>query len=81
LQITLKGKASQKEFQLLVEPKHLDMSLLDFLRAQGFPVASSCSGAEVCRKCIIQNEILSCAVSVSDFLKEYPDGIVVIDYL
>lgn len=81
MQITLHGRASQKDYILEVLPEHYDLTLMDFLRLKGFTIASSCSGAGVCKKCVIQDGILSCRPAVSEFLKERPDGLVIVDYL
>jgi uncharacterized 2Fe-2S/4Fe-4S cluster protein (DUF4445 family) len=55
--------------------------LMDFLRAQGIPVASSCGGDGVCRKCVVNEDVLSCQVTVEQFLSDHPSGVVGISYL
>jgi len=81
LQIILHGKASGRVYPIEVLPEHFDLSLLDFLRSKGFTIASSCDGAGICQKCVIQDGILSCGPTVIEFLKTRPDGIVIVDYL
>lgn len=59
----------------------LTVNLMDFLRAQGLPVASSCDGEGVCRKCVVNEVLLSCQLSVGGFLQRHPDGVVVLSYV
>ncbi|MFA5584320.1 MAG: hypothetical protein WDA09_08905 [Bacteriovoracaceae bacterium] len=81
MQITIHGMASGRIYKIEVKSEHYDLSLLEFLRSKGFTIASSCDGAGVCQKCVIQDGILSCGPTVIEFLKTRPDGIVIIDYL
>lgn len=81
MQIILQGKASGRVYTIEVLPEHLELNLLSFLRLQGFTIASSCDGAGVCQKCVIQDGILSCGPTVSEFLQSRPDGVVIVSYL
>jgi uncharacterized 2Fe-2S/4Fe-4S cluster protein (DUF4445 family) len=62
-------------------PTSLNQTLLDYLVSLGHPVASSCSGEGVCKKCVIQNDMLSCQYTIEEFMKAVPDGVVKIGYL
>jgi Na+-transporting NADH:ubiquinone oxidoreductase subunit NqrF len=67
-QINLYGKASQREFKLAIKTEDLDLTVLAFLQKNQFPIASSCSGEGVCKKCIINQDTLSCKVTVAEWL-------------
>lgn len=55
--------------------------LMAFLREHGIPVASSCDGEGVCRKCVVNGECLSCQTTLAQFLVNHPQGLVEIAYL
>ncbi len=74
------GLASGREHGPWQAPEENTL-LMDFLRAHGIPVASSCAGDGVCRKCVVNGEVLSCQLTVEQFLKDYPSGVVEIGYL
>jgi ferredoxin len=67
--IILLGKASLREYELEVTADDLALTVLEFLQKHQFPIASSCSGEGICRKCIINQNILSCMEKVSEWLK------------
>ncbi len=78
--IRVHGLASQKmvgEFQV-EDPQ---ANLMEFLRHRGVPIASSCGGDGVCRKCVVNGEEMSCQLSVGAFLVLHPEGIVTVGYL
>jgi hypothetical protein len=81
LQITLKGLASQNVWIFKVSDEDLDLTLMDFLRKNQMMIASSCSGAGICKKCVIQDEILSCRPTVREFLQGRPQADVIVSYL
>jgi len=81
VQIKLLGKASGKTRILEVSEIDLNKDLLTLLRSLEIPVASSCSGEGICKKCIIQNDWLSCKMTLKEFLTREPDGIIRISYL
>lgn len=56
-------------------------NLLDFLRRNGVPVASSCGGEGVCQKCTVNQDLVSCQISVGAFLQSSATGVVEISYL
>ncbi len=78
--LTVFGGASGKRYGPWKTPPQ-PILLLEFLRAQGIPVASSCAGEGVCRQCVVNENVLSCQLTVQRFLVDYPDGVVVIGYL
>ena len=59
--IAIHGTASDS-FRYLPELTKEDeiMSLLDYLNKQNQGIASSCLGEGVCKKCIINQDVLSC---------------------
>jgi len=66
----LLGKASQRSYTLNVSTDDLQLNLLDFLLKNQFPIASSCSGEGICKKCVINEDILSCEVKVYEWLEK-----------
>lgn len=58
------GEASKKEIiQLEVSYRDFETTLMDFLLKNGIPVASSCGGDGICKKCTVtmnHQKILSC---------------------
>lgn len=79
--ITVFGNASNSVVKtLFVNEGDMNMSLLEFLRKNGIPVAYSCDGNGVCMKCIFNQSLLSCQISVGQYLKE-KEGLLIFDYL
>lgn len=82
--IIVRGLASAREVaRLEATEDELELTLMEFLRAHRIPVASSCFGEGVCRKCVVKSgevEFLSCLITVKTFLLEY-DSTVSISYL
>lgn len=69
-QIEVFGNASKKLVKTLkVTEKNLELNLMDFLRENNLPIASSCLGKMQCEKCIINGFLLSCSVTVKEFLR------------
>lgn len=81
MQITVLGKASGLSTTLQVVPLEMSHNLMLWLRAQGVTIASSCDGEGVCKKCTIQNDWMTCRLTVEEFLQLRPDGIVEVSYL
>ncbi len=81
------GRASQnivKSIKMTDELKDLHQysSLMTFLISEGLNIASSCSGAGVCRKCVVNDSLLSCQVSFIDFINQKSHDIIIeINYL
>lgn len=67
-QIMLKGLASGKVWRFNVDDDQVDADLLTFLREKTIPVASSCSGEGVCKKCVFNESFLSCKELVGDWV-------------
>lgn len=81
MQIKVCGQASGREYILAVLAEDLSLTLLEFLRKNNITIASSCDGAGVCRKCEIQDGILTCGPTVREYLQSRPDGIIFVGYL
>ena len=62
MQIRVLGKASGKETILTIAQEHFNLSLLEFLSAHDIPIASSCSGAGQCEKCVTSSGKLTCQI-------------------
>lgn len=78
MQLTINGKASGKVFKVIdVLENQLSLNLLLFLHAKGVPIASSCSGENVCRKCNVNNDVISCQYTIEQFIKKYGEQIFV----
>jgi uncharacterized 2Fe-2S/4Fe-4S cluster protein (DUF4445 family) len=80
--IKITGLASGKIIKILSIEKIPDnTTLMYYLTSQGIPIASSCNGEGVCSKCNINNNLLSCQISLKDFIKLHPDPEIFISYL
>jgi hypothetical protein len=75
------GLASGRILKLFFEEQELDENLLQWLRSRGITIASSCDGDGVCKKCTIQNGWLTCELTLREFLKLAPQGIIEVSYL
>jgi ferredoxin len=75
------GKASQTTRLFEVTASEKNANLLDWLRQKGVTIASSCDGKGICRKCVIQENLNTCELTVKSFLELFPDGIIYVDYL
>lgn len=69
LEIYIIGLASQKLVKTITTSKHNTENLMFYLRDQGIPVASSCLGEGVCGKCVLNDELMSCQITVEAFLQ------------
>jgi Na+-transporting NADH:ubiquinone oxidoreductase subunit NqrF len=73
MQMQIFGNASQKIYKT-IEIADLKLlkkqSLMDFLLSHQIPVASSCLGEGICRKCVVNKEILSCQIELSQFISQ-----------
>ncbi len=77
--ILVRGRASGRE--LGAWEADAQELLMRFLHERGIPIASSCDGEGVCRRCTVNGELLSCQTTVGAFMRLHPDGVVVVDYL
>ena len=68
-QITIIAKASNTVISIPVKAEELNMSVLEFLRSHSIPIASSCDGEGICKKCKINGLILSCEITVDEIIK------------
>lgn len=76
------GEASGKVFkELAYTESDLSRDLMAFLRSLGVPIASSCLGEGFCQRCQVCEDILSCQVTLRDFIELVPDRICRVSYL
>jgi ferredoxin len=80
------GGASQKIIQIfkLTDLKLTDTTLLDFLMGHNIPVASSCLGEGICKKCValINGEkLLTCELSLRDLFQHTDSQTLSFSYL
>jgi Na+-transporting NADH:ubiquinone oxidoreductase subunit NqrF len=59
----------------LIPSDDLTTPALNWLRSQGIPIASSCNGEGVCKKCIINTNLISCQLTLKDLLNDNTDEI------
>ncbi len=81
MQIEIKGLASGQSLFINFEDRDLEQNLLIFLRSKGITIASSCDGKGVCRKCTIQNDWLTCEMTLEEFFQRQNDKKIIINYL
>jgi Na+-transporting NADH:ubiquinone oxidoreductase subunit NqrF len=81
VQIEIKGKASGRSSFITYEELDLKENLLIFLRKKGVTIASSCDGEGVCKKCVIQNDWLTCMMTLEEFFQRQPNRQIIVDYL
>lgn len=89
LTLTILGRASGKELKKItldLNKLNQSQSLMTLLHENGVPIASSCSGEGVCKKCNITlncvGEIISCQWKLMDLLKDKNfDKIITVNYL
>jgi Na+-transporting NADH:ubiquinone oxidoreductase subunit NqrF len=80
-QIVVYGEASKKKLLIsTVDESELDESALKWLRERNIPIASSCNGDGVCKKCSINNGILSCKITIRELIQNNL-GLISISYL
>lgn len=59
--------------ELTIQTEDFDLTVMEYLRANNIPVASSCYGEGICRKCVVklgEIEELSCLISVKKLLEK-----------
>jgi len=79
--LTIKGSASGKTVAVINCDGHEDENLMEFLRSQGIPLASSCLGMGVCEKCVINNNLLSCMYTVAQYISATSNQPIEISYI
>jgi ferredoxin len=50
--------------------QELDTDLLTLLRSKDIPIASSCLGEGVCRKCLINDDLMACITKSRELLSQ-----------
>lgn len=69
LKLEIHGKASNKKIKEIdLVNSQSEISLMDFLRMNEIPIASSCYGEGICKKCVFNRELLSCQIKISDII-------------
>lgn len=81
MQIIIRGLASGTERKIPLSENEVSENLLNWLRKNEVLMASSCSGKGVCKKCVIQNDWVTCELTVKEFLDREPTGIIEVSYL
>lgn len=72
MQLVVFGNASQTVVKnISISQEDMNKKLMDILIENKIPVASSCSGANVCKLCSVNETIISCQISVSNFVKQF----------
>jgi hypothetical protein len=66
--LILKGLASNTLTTLSIQDDQLNKTVMSFLQENLVPVASSCGGVGVCKKCIDSEGMLLCQVTLKDYL-------------
>lgn len=79
--ISIHGLASGRISSITANLEELELNLLVWLRSKGVTIASSCDGEGVCKKCSIQNDWLTCEMTVGQLLKQSPAGVIEVSYL
>lgn len=82
VKLSVFGKASNKIIAVISfnEVVDGDKNLMNFLINNKITVASSCNGEGKCKKCIINNDVVSCQITVINFIRNFGNTIV-INYL
>lgn len=81
MQFIVKGKASGKIVKTLeISPDDFELNLMDFLLLNSIPVASSCAGVGICKKCTTASGLLSCSLALYDYINIFGTSIE-FDYL
>lgn len=65
------GTASQRETILKPTAQDLKLTLMNYLIQEGFTIASSCSGEGACKKCVVNEDLISCQITVGEVLRKY----------
>ena len=84
LRLEILGKASGKTVKIwrfLDESQIPNLSVLEFLRKEKVPMASSCFGEGICQKCVFNNDQLGCQIQLRDLFTQSTQALVEIDYL
>ena len=75
------GQASHTEIKTIeLSKSDLDKTILEVLQENGIPIASSCMGEGICKKCVINDNILSC-FKLAKEIQNWKDPTIYIGYL
>ncbi len=81
MQIKIVGLASGKTQLINISHRDLELNVLNFLIEKEIPIAYSCKGQFICKKCKINREkVLACEVKIKTIIQDHK-GEIVIDYL
>ncbi len=74
-ELVLFGLASQKIIQTISIPNETvnNTSLLTFLMEKHVPIASSCLGEGICKKCVVlinEEKVLACKITLIDIFAQ-----------
>ena len=77
------GLASNKLVKTIKLPTPIDknITLMDFLLQNNITIASSCNGEGTCHKCIVNNHLISCQMTLEMYLLTFSDTMIRISYL
>lgn len=70
-EIIVFGESSKKTIKLKLSNTDLSKTLMDYLRENNIPIASSCRGEGICKKCVISKTILSCSLTVQEQVDKF----------
>jgi Na+-transporting NADH:ubiquinone oxidoreductase subunit NqrF len=80
--IIVKGNASQKIILTdTIEQSLLNQNVLTYLQSKSLPIASSCNGEGICKKCIINNNLLACTLLLKNLIDHTNSILIEIAYL
>ena len=81
--IKIFGLASQKQISEIEVNETIadNLSLMEFLMQNHITIASSCGGLGACSRCIVNKNILSCQISIKEFISSSTSMRIEIAYL
>lgn len=67
------GNASGKTIACITinETSDVGLSIMDLLINNNITIASSCHGEGKCHKCLVNNDVVSCQISVIHFIEKF----------
>lgn len=71
-ELIIYGKASGKTQRVAFSQSDADTPLMKFLIQHSIPIASSCRGEGICKKCQL-GKVLSCQISLQEYIKNFGD--------
>jgi hypothetical protein len=70
--LNVKGQASGKSWKFSVSDSDMALTVMHFLLQHNLPIASSCGGEGICKKCVINNDIVSCQITLKTYFRDFP---------